>query len=131
MRVFSNERLRCGRTRDTDRSETAVRALNECDESYTSILNVVEFRSVLAKKKAFERGRIDRIEDRVVRKNTVVFPDASDIVAANEYRAETLLYPMDALIFAAAESVEAPLVSFDGELIDQAAIEPVTLLGMD
>ena len=42
-------------TDDTDRSATAIRALNEVEEGYASIVNVVEVRSVLAKKKAFSR----------------------------------------------------------------------------
>lgn len=58
----------------------------------------------------------------------MVFPDASDIVAANELQSETLLYPMDALILASSESVDCPLVSFDTELINHGAIEPEALL---
>lgn len=111
-------------TSDTDRSATAVRVLNESEQAYTSILNIMELRSVLAKKKAFDGARIDRIEDRIARKMTVTFPDASDIVAANERQAETLLYPMDALILSAAESAECPLVTFDGELLEHGAVEP-------
>lgn len=52
-------------TDDTDRSDDAVQLLNEVEEGYISILNIMELRSVLAKKKAFERDRIDRIEDRI------------------------------------------------------------------
>lgn len=88
----------------------------------------MELRSVLAKTKAFERDRIDRIEDRIARKTTVAFPDASDVVAANDRQSETLLYPMDALILATASSVDAPLVSFDEELLDRGAVEPQSLL---
>lgn len=61
-------------TDDTDRSDDAVDLLNDVEEGYTSILNVMELRSVLAKKKGFERSRIDRIEDRIARKTTVTFP---------------------------------------------------------
>ncbi|WP_336361976.1 type II toxin-antitoxin system VapC family toxin [Halalkalicoccus salilacus] len=113
---------------DEQRSTTAVRLLNEIDEGYTSILNVMELRSVLAKKKAFERDRIDRIEDRIARKTTVTFPDASDIVAANQLQSETLLYPMDTLILTSAESIDSSLVSFDAELVEHGAIEPEELL---
>lgn len=115
-------------TSDTDRSATAVQILNETDRAYTSILNVMELRSVLAKKKAFDSERIDRIEDRIARKMTVTFPDASDIVAANERQAETLLYPMDALVLSAAESTDCPLVTFDGELLEHGAVEPADRL---
>lgn len=115
-------------TSDTDRSDEARQVLNESNDRHTSILNVMELRSVLAKKKAFERDRIERIEDRIARKTTVVFPDASDVVAANDRQSETLLYPMDALILATASSVDAPLVSFDEELLDRGAVEPRSLL---
>ena len=114
-------------TADTDRSPAAVRILNEVDDAHTSILNVMELRSVLAKKKAFERDRIDRIEERIARKTTVRFPDASDIVAANNLQSETLLYPMDALIIATAESDNCQLVSFDTELRDAGAVGPEEL----
>lgn len=115
-------------TTDTDRSQAAVELLNEVDDGYTSIVNLMELRSVLAKKKAFERDRIEDIEDRVTRKTTVVFPDASDIVTANVRQREALLYPLDAIVLATAESVDCPLVSFDGELLDHEAVEPSALL---
>nr|WP_256530542.1 PIN domain-containing protein [Halovivax cerinus] len=48
-------------TRDTERSETAIAVLNDLDETYTSVLNLMELRSVLTKKKGFERDRVSRI----------------------------------------------------------------------
>jgi predicted nucleic acid-binding protein len=118
-------------TTDTDRSEKAIRLLNEVDDGYTAIVNLMELRSVLTKKKKFERDRIERIEDRIARKATVVFPDASDIVAANRLQRDSLLYPMDAIILAAAQTVECPLVSFDRELLNHDAVEPAELLQTD
>jgi len=115
-------------TTDTDRWQAVVDLLNRVDDSYTSIVNLIELRSVLAKKKAFERDRIEDIEDRIARKTTVVFPDASDIVTANSRQREALLYPLDAILLATAESVDCPLVSFDGELLDYGAVEPSELL---
>jgi predicted nucleic acid-binding protein len=95
-------------TTDTDRSQQAIRLLNQVDDGYTAIVNLMELRSVL--------------------ETTVVFPDASDIVAANTLQQETLLYPMDAIVLATADSVECPLVSFDSELRDHGAVEPAELL---
>ena len=115
-------------TTDTDRSTDAVRLLNEVEDGYSSIINLMELRSVLAKKKRFEQDRIDQIEDRIARKTTVVFPDASDIIAANRLQRHSLLYPLDAIVLAAAETVECPLVSFDAELLEQGAVEPIELL---
>ena len=115
-------------TTDIDRSQAAIDLLNGVDNGYTSIVNLMELRSVLAKKKAFERERIERIEDRIARKATVVFPDASDIVTANARQREALLYPLDAIVLATAESVDNPLVSFDGELLGHDAVESSALL---
>ena len=58
----------------------------------------------------------------------VNLPDASDIVTANTRQRDALLYPLDAIVLATAESVDCPLVSFDGELLDHGAVEPSALL---
>ena len=115
-------------THDTERSEVAIELLNETDEAYVSVLNLMELRSVLSKKKQFERDRADRIESRIVSRTTVTFPDASDVMAANRLQSETLLYPMDALVLTAAEAIDATLVSFDAELIEHGAERPEDVL---
>jgi predicted nucleic acid-binding protein len=111
-------------TRDTERSEDAIDLLNEVDDAHVSVLNLMELRSVLTKKKQFERERIERIENRITTRVTVTVPDASDMVAANQLQSETLLYPMDALVLAAADAIDATLVSFDRELIEHGAEHP-------
>lgn len=88
----------------------------------------MELRSVLSKKKQFERDRVDRIESRIVSRTTVTFPDASDVMAANRLQSETLLYPMDALVLAAADAVDATLVSFDAELVEHGAELPENVI---
>jgi predicted nucleic acid-binding protein len=88
----------------------------------------MELRSVLSKKKQFERNRIEQIENRITSRTTITFPDASDMMAANQRQSELLLYPMDALILTAAEAIEATLVSFDSELVEQGAEHPQTVL---
>lgn len=111
-------------TRDTDRFEDAIELLNETDDTYVSILSLMELRSVLTKKKQFERDRIDQIENRVTSRTAITFPDASDMIEANQLQSETLLYPMDALILAAADAIDATLVSFDTELVEHGAKHP-------
>jgi len=115
-------------TRDTERSDVAIDLLNEAEDPYVSVLNLMELRSVLAKKKGFERDRIERIESRITSRTTVTFPDASDVVAANRLQSETLCYPMDALLLAAADAVDATLVTFDSELIDHGGKLPTDVL---
>lgn len=114
--------------RDTERSDTAVELLNEADETYVSVLNLMELRSVLTKKKRIERDRITQIENRITSRTTVTFPDASDMMSANQLQSDTLLYPMDALILAAADAVDATLVSFDSELREHGAEHPADVL---
>jgi len=111
-------------TRDTEHSDIAVELLNETDETYVSLLNLMELRTVLSKKKGFERDRIDRIESRITSRTTVLFPDASEMMAANRLQSETLLYPLDALVLAIAEANDATLASFDAELVDHGAVLP-------
>lgn len=51
MRLFFDTNvLVAAVTRDTDRSNVAVDCLNEADDPYVSVLNLMELRSVLAKK---------------------------------------------------------------------------------
>nr|WP_246023051.1 PIN domain-containing protein [Halosimplex halophilum] len=70
-------------TTDTERSDLARELLNEADDPHVSVLNLMELRSVLSKKKQFERDRIEQIENRVTSRTTVTFIDASDGMAAN------------------------------------------------
>jgi len=118
-------------TRDTDRSDNAIELLDQVDNPLVSVLSLMELRSVLSKKKRFERDRIDAIENRVTSRMTVTFPDASDMMAANRLQSDTLLYPMDAMIRSAADAADATLVSFDSELVEHGADPPQQLLDED
>ncbi|WP_435098502.1 type II toxin-antitoxin system VapC family toxin [Halorubrum sp. N11] len=118
-------------TRDTDRSDEAIELLDQVDDPLVSVLSLMELRSVLSKKKRFERDRIEAIENRVTSRMTVTFPDASDMMAANRLQSETLLYPMDAMILSAADATDATLVSFDTELVEHGAELPQQLVDED
>jgi predicted nucleic acid-binding protein len=88
----------------------------------------MELRSVLTKKKQFERDRIEQIENRITSRATISFLDSSDVMDANRLQSETLLYPMDALLIAAAEAVDATLITFDSELLEHGAKRPQDVL---
>ncbi|EMA14207.1 type II toxin-antitoxin system VapC family toxin [Haloarcula amylolytica] len=115
-------------TQDSERSEAARELLNTTENLHVSVLNLMELRSVLSKKKQFERDRVDQIEARITSRTTVTFPDASDMLAANQLQSDTLLYPMDALVLTAADAIEGTLVSFDRELVEQGAVRPEEVL---
>ena len=115
-------------TQDSERSAAARELLNTTENLHVSVLNLMELRSVLSKKKQFERDQVDQIEARITSRTTVTFPDASDMLAANQLQSDTLLYPMDALILTAADAIEGTLVSFDRELVEQGAVRPEEVL---
>lgn len=109
---------RSDRALDTQRGRRGVRLRAELDGTPERA----------DEKKQFERHRIDQIENRITSRTTVTFPDASDVVSANRLQSETLLYPMGALVLAAANAVDAALVTFDGELVDHGAELPADVL---
>nr|WP_101351964.1 PIN domain-containing protein [Haloarcula taiwanensis] len=115
-------------TQDSEQSAAARELLNTTENLHVSVLNLMELRSVLSKKKQFERDRVDQIEARITSRTTVTFPDASDMLAANQLQSDTLLYPMDALVLTAADAIEGTLVSFDRELVEQGAVRPEEVL---
>lgn len=129
--LFDTNVLVAAVTRDTDRSDVAIELLDEADDPLVSVLSLMELRSVLSKKKRFERDRIDAIENRITSRMTVTFPDASDMMAANRIQSQTLLYPMDAMILSAAAAADATLVSFDSELVEHGAVLPREVLDGD
>jgi len=115
----------------TDEPETgpvAASVLNADHEFLTSTLNLMELRTVLTKKQRLEQDRAASIQGEITSDVDVVIPDASDMTDANRIQRETLLYPMDCVIFACAQGHEASLVTFDSELQEAGAVSPHDLL---
>lgn len=77
----------------------------------------MELWSVLTKKKLFERVRIEPIERRITDRCAVTIPEASVVTEANRIQSETLHYPMDAMILAAAGAIGAY------RLVDQGVLD--------
>ncbi len=115
-------------TDDAEATGTATTLLNDSHAFLTSVLNLMELRTVLTKKHRLERDRAAAIEDEIRSEVEVVVPDAGTVVDANRLQNETLLYPMDSLILACAQANDATLVSFDGELIDAGATHPTDVI---
>lgn len=115
-------------TDERGRNEVATDLLNSDLDLRTALLNLMELRTVLTKKKGTEqdevRSTIQDIEDQV----ELVFHDTSDVLEANRMQQETLLYPMDCLILTLARDQQAQLVTFDTELIEAGAMDPASVL---
>ncbi|PSP90468.1 VapC toxin family PIN domain ribonuclease [Halobacteriales archaeon QS_4_69_34] len=114
-------------TDEPDRGVAATTFLDADHEFQTSLLNLMELRSILSKKKRRERDRIEALERRILGYVDLVVPDTADMVAADDLQRETFLYPIDCLILACAREQGSTLVSFDGELVDAGAVSPEEL----
>jgi predicted nucleic acid-binding protein len=129
MRVFVDSNIFIAvLTEENERFEEAKRLLNSEHEIVTSMLNLMEIRSVLSKKKKHKKSEIEDIEQDIVDMTDIIIPDSSDFLEANRIQEETLAYPMDSLIMALAKSSDAELSSFDKELTELGAKTPEKFL---
>ncbi len=115
-------------TEEPERGETATELLNSQNHLYTSLLNLMELRTVLTKKKKMEMDEVEEIEETVVGGVDLLVPDASDMIEANRVQKETLLYPMDSVMAACASERDAELTSFDSELLEHTGTHPEELV---
>lgn len=129
MRVFVDTNVLVAViTDEPDAGETAAALLDSEHDCITSLLNLMELRTVLTKKERLEQDRVRTIRDEITTDVDVVIHDTSDMVDANRLQQESLLYPLDSLVLAAAEAQDATLASFDGELQENGAVDPAELL---
>lgn len=115
-------------TEEPGRGEVATELLNQDYDFCTSILNLMEIRSVVTKKKRVEQDRVEEVLKDIQIRVDVFAPEISDQIAAYDDQRETLLYTMDCVLLALADDVDATLVTFDGELLDNGAVEPEQLV---
>ncbi|AAM88718.1 PIN domain-containing protein [Natrialba phage PhiCh1] len=113
---------------EPERGEVARDLLDADYEFATTLLNVMEYRTVLTKKKKFEQERVEELIDGLFDRMDVYGPESSDLLEAYAIQRETLLYTMDTVILATSKEVGGPLVTFDGELLDNGAISPEEVL---
>lgn len=115
-------------TEEENRFSEARDLLNSKHELVTSMLNLMEIRSVLSKKKSYERSEVEGVQQEIIDSVDIIIPDSSDFLEANKIQADTFAYPMDSIIIALAMNSDSELVSFDSELIDLGAKTPEEIL---
>jgi predicted nucleic acid-binding protein len=115
-------------TDEPSRGDVATELLNRDFEFSTSILNLMEIRSVLTKKKRTEQEEVEAVLEDIYEEVDIYAPEISDQIAAYGMQRESLLYTMDCVLLALAEDVDATFVTFDGELLDNGAVSPGELL---
>jgi len=107
-----------------DRSEQARRILEHESQVYTSLLNIMELRTVLTKKKGIEQDEVEDTIREVVENLEIIIPDSSDFIESNKMQIENLLYPQDCIILQVADSQDCELITFDKELIENKGRSP-------
>jgi predicted nucleic acid-binding protein len=115
-------------TDEPGRGDVATELLNENHDFCTSILNLMEIRSVLTKKKRVEQERVEEVLADIYGGVDIYAPEISDQISAYSLQQDTLLYTLDCVLLALAEDIDATLVTFDGELLENGAISPTELM---
>lgn len=129
MRLFVDTNVLVAATLDEpDRGEIATEFLDLDREFATTIFNLMEFRTVLAKKKQLDQDRVEELLDGLWDRINVFRPGSEDVLKSYTVQERTLLYPMDCTILTTAEETDGVLVTFDSELLEHGAISPEELL---
>lgn len=115
-------------TDEPGRGDVATELLNESHEFCTSILNLMEIRSVLTKKKRVEQDRVEEVLTDIYSRVDIYAPEISDQISAYSFQQDTLLYTLDCVLLALAEDIDATLVTFDGELLENGGVQPAELM---
>lgn len=113
---------------EPDRGDTATTLLNQNHEFCTSLLNLMEIRSVLTKKKRIEQDRVEDVLSDIQTQVDIYGPEISDQIAAYSLQQETLLYTLDCVLLSLADDLDATLTTFDNELLDNGAVPPKELI---
>ena len=111
-------------TDEPGRGDVATELLNENHDFCTSILNLMEVRSVLTKKKRVEQERVEEVLADIYGGVDIYAPEISDQISAYSLQQDTLLYTLDCVLLALAEDIDATLVTFDGELLENGPTSP-------
>jgi predicted nucleic acid-binding protein len=116
-------------TDEPERGEAATRLLNCNADLCTSILNLMEVRSVLTKKKARRAGASrKRVIRHLYRDRHLCARNQRPKSRRTNDSGKTLLYTLDCVLLALADDVDATMVSFDRELLDNGAVSPSAAL---
>lgn len=129
MNLFVDTNILVAATLDeSERGDIATKFLDLDRELSTTMFNLMEFRTVLAKKKRLDQDRVEQLLGNLWEQVTVYRPDSDDLLKSYTVQERTLLYPMDCLILTTAEETDGVLVTFDAELLENGAVSPEKFL---
>lgn len=85
----------------------------------TSLINLMEIRSVLSRKKLWAKEEIFLKEDELKSSLDIVIPTWTDHIQSDKLQRKTFLYPTDCLIVTLAKNENSILLTRDAELLSQ------------
>jgi predicted nucleic acid-binding protein len=125
MRVFVDTNVFVASlTDEPDRGSIATQFLDREHDFCTSILNLMEIRSVMMKKKRIEQDDVETVLDDIADRVDIYALDTADQIEAYKQQRETILYTLDCLLLALADDIGAELVTFDSELLEHGCLSP-------
>lgn len=113
---------------EEERGTTAKRFLNSGHSICTSRLVILEIRTVLAKKKQKPTNKVEQAIHNIQSRVDVFIEEMPPLSDVDDIQKQTLLYPLDCIHFTTAEWKDYTFVSFDNELQDNGASDPVEFL---
>lgn len=115
-------------TAEPNRGAVAREFLNLDIEFATSLVNLMELRTTLTKKKQISQPAVEDTIGDIGNHADVYVPDSDDWIRAYDKQRDTLLYTTDALLLSLAEDLEMEFVTFDNELLEHGAVTPESYL---
>lgn len=88
----------------------------------------MEIRSVMTKKKQVEQDRVEDVLSDIYTQVDFTHQKSATRFPAYSLQQDTLLYTLDCVLLALADDLDATLATFDGELLDNGAVEPSGLI---
>lgn len=115
-------------TSEPQRGPIARDLLNQSHILCTSLLNLMEVRTVLAKKKQQPQPKVENAINKMRNGLDEVVESPPSLILTNEKQKQTLLYPMDCLFYSKSDEEDAIPISFDRELRHHGAVHPKYLI---
>lgn len=125
MKAFIDTNIFIAVIEGSDGAEAGRELLNKSEwELCTSLLNIVEMRDVLMKKKHKSRETAKELIDWLLNHLDIIVKEAPPLSSINDSHEETLMDPMDCILYEMSTEIDAVFFSLEKELHHHGASHP-------
>lgn len=129
MKIFVDTNIFISAIENSKNVKTSQTLLNSREhEIGTGLLNLMEIRTVLTKKKHRPQKDVDRVIEWLKNYLDFIHDEPPSLEGAEERQIDTLLYPMDCLILESSNSENAILTTYEKELRHHNCVHPKYLI---